>query len=106
MSLICCGLSKIGLVPAGLHPRSDRYVKSAPGSQELAAIVAMGTNMGLAKMASIGHQSFDTADDRIMRLERCMPPRPLATLLQRCPCFTFTFRACIRVVTTAHRNSN
>jgi TnpA family transposase len=51
----------------------DRYVKHAPNPQEiLACIVAMGTNMGLWKMADVcglGHASLLTAARNYLRLE-------------------------------------
>ena len=51
----------------------DRYVKHDPSAQEiLACIVAMGTNMGLWKMADVaglGHPSLITAARNYLRLE-------------------------------------
>lgn len=51
----------------------DRYVKHEPDPREiLACIVAMGTNMGLWKMADVsglGHQSMMTTARNYLRLE-------------------------------------
>jgi len=51
----------------------DRYVKHDPNAQEiLACIVAMGTNMGLWKMADVsglGHPSLMTTSRNYLRLE-------------------------------------
>ena len=64
--------SKTGFMGAFTHVL-DRYVKQEPEPREiLACIVAMGTNMGLWKMAEVSaldHQSLIGASRNYMRLE-------------------------------------